>query len=161
MWSFFYRCCISVLYTWCSLLIVLVAHISFQLFQGAGTAIRPHLPDLVCCMLECLSSLEDQRLNYVEVSPCSIYNLSCVIFFFLFYFILFDDEWQSMHMISCGLTINYYIIFATFLLYTIFIVFLCKTVACGKCRNSDRKTWKSANSSRERFANVGNPWSVS
>ncbi|KAL5994756.1 hypothetical protein ACLOJK_024810 [Asimina triloba] len=33
---------------------------------GAGVAIRPHLPDLVCCMLESLSSLEDQRLNYVE-----------------------------------------------------------------------------------------------
>lgn len=35
--------------------------------QGAGNAIRPHLSDLVCCMLESLSSLEDQGLNYVEV----------------------------------------------------------------------------------------------
>lgn len=35
--------------------------------QGAGIAIRPHLSDLVCCMLEGLSSLEDQGLNYVEV----------------------------------------------------------------------------------------------
>lgn len=39
----------------------------FPLFQGAGIAIRPHLSDLVCCMLESLSSLEDQGLNYVEV----------------------------------------------------------------------------------------------
>lgn len=35
--------------------------------QGAGVALRPHLPELVSCMLESLSSLEDQRLNYVEV----------------------------------------------------------------------------------------------
>ena len=35
--------------------------------QGAGIAILPHLSDLVCCMLESLSSLEDQGLNYVEV----------------------------------------------------------------------------------------------
>jgi len=35
--------------------------------QGAGIAVRPHLSDLVCCMLESLSSLEDQGLNYVEV----------------------------------------------------------------------------------------------
>ncbi|CAD6254932.1 unnamed protein product [Miscanthus lutarioriparius] len=34
---------------------------------GAGPALRPHLPELVSCMLECLSSLEDQRLNYVEM----------------------------------------------------------------------------------------------
>eukprot|EP00268_Persea_americana_P062214 TRINITY_DN795_c0_g1_i5.p1 TRINITY_DN795_c0_g1~~TRINITY_DN795_c0_g1_i5.p1 ORF type:complete len:1799 (+),score=364.65 TRINITY_DN795_c0_g1_i5:189-5585(+) len=38
-----------------------------KLSKGAGIAIRPHLPDLVCCMLESLSSLEDQRLNYVEL----------------------------------------------------------------------------------------------
>ncbi|KAK9169653.1 hypothetical protein Syun_001793 [Stephania yunnanensis] len=38
-----------------------------KLSKGAGTAIRSHLPDLVCCMLESLSSLEDQRLNYVEL----------------------------------------------------------------------------------------------
>lgn len=37
-------------------------------YQGAGVALRPYLSDLVCCMLESLSSLEDQRLNYVEVS---------------------------------------------------------------------------------------------
>ena len=37
------------------------------LIQGAGIAIRPHLADLVTCMLESLSSLEDQGLNYVEV----------------------------------------------------------------------------------------------
>lgn len=40
---------------------------SLLISQGAGAAIRPHLSNLVCCMLECLSSLEDQRLNYVEV----------------------------------------------------------------------------------------------
>ena len=39
----------------------------FLLLQGAGIALRPHLSDLVCCMLESLSSLEDQGLNYVEV----------------------------------------------------------------------------------------------
>ncbi|KAF5195325.1 Proteasome-associated ecm29, partial [Thalictrum thalictroides] len=38
-----------------------------KLSKGAGIAIRPHLPELVCCMLESLSSLEDQRLNYVEL----------------------------------------------------------------------------------------------
>lgn len=35
--------------------------------QGAGQAVRPQMPDLVYCMLESLSSLEDQRLNYAEV----------------------------------------------------------------------------------------------
>lgn len=35
--------------------------------QGAGIAIRPYLSDLVYCMLESLSSLEDQGMNYVEV----------------------------------------------------------------------------------------------
>lgn len=43
-----------------------------KLSKGAGTAIRPHLPDLVCCMLECLSSLEDQRLNYVELHAANV-----------------------------------------------------------------------------------------
>ncbi|PAN41168.1 hypothetical protein PAHAL_8G022100 [Panicum hallii] len=38
-----------------------------KLAKGAGPALRPHLAELVCCMLECLSSLEDQRLNYVEM----------------------------------------------------------------------------------------------
>ncbi|GAB2277082.1 hypothetical protein Dimus_011791 [Dionaea muscipula] len=37
-----------------------------KLAKGAGIAIRPHLSDLVTCMLESLSSLEDQGLNYVE-----------------------------------------------------------------------------------------------
>ena len=43
--------------------------------QGAGVALRPHLSDLVCCMLESLSSLEDQGLNYVEVVRCIIVYL--------------------------------------------------------------------------------------
>ncbi|KAJ1274098.1 hypothetical protein BS78_05G036600 [Paspalum vaginatum] len=38
-----------------------------KLAKGAGPALCPHLPELVSCMLECLSSLEDQRLNYVEM----------------------------------------------------------------------------------------------
>ncbi|PKI57789.1 hypothetical protein CRG98_021856 [Punica granatum] len=38
-----------------------------KLAKGAGVALRPHLADLVCCMLESLSSLEDQGLNYVEM----------------------------------------------------------------------------------------------
>ncbi|XP_020242083.1 proteasome-associated protein ECM29 homolog isoform X2 [Asparagus officinalis] len=46
--------------------------IVMKLSKGAGTAIRPHLPDLVCCMLECLSSLEDQRLNYVELHAANV-----------------------------------------------------------------------------------------
>ncbi|KAL0419487.1 UNVERIFIED_CONTAM: Proteasome adapter and scaffold protein ECM29, partial [Sesamum radiatum] len=37
-----------------------------KLAKGAGIAIRPYLSDLVCCMLESLSSLEDQGMNYVE-----------------------------------------------------------------------------------------------
>ncbi|KAM0057039.1 putative armadillo-like helical, proteasome component Ecm29 [Helianthus debilis subsp. tardiflorus] len=37
-----------------------------KLAKGAGIAIRPHLSELVVCMLESLSSLEDQGLNYVE-----------------------------------------------------------------------------------------------
>ncbi|KAL0371036.1 UNVERIFIED_CONTAM: Proteasome adapter and scaffold protein ECM29 [Sesamum angustifolium] len=36
-------------------------------WKGAGIAIRPYLSDLVCCMLESLSSLEDQGMNYVEL----------------------------------------------------------------------------------------------
>jgi len=36
-----------------------------KLAKGAGPALRPHLAELVSCMLECLSSLEDQWLNYV------------------------------------------------------------------------------------------------
>lgn len=38
-----------------------------ELSQGAGVTVRPYLNDLVCCMLESLSSLEDQGMNYVEV----------------------------------------------------------------------------------------------
>ncbi|CAB4308928.1 unnamed protein product [Prunus armeniaca] len=34
--------------------------------------IRPHLSDLVCCMLESLSSLEDQGLNYVELHAANV-----------------------------------------------------------------------------------------
>lgn len=45
----------------------MICTVCFRL-QGAGVALRPHLSDLVCCMLESLSSLEDQGLNYVEVS---------------------------------------------------------------------------------------------
>ncbi|KAK1280870.1 hypothetical protein QJS04_geneDACA015003 [Acorus gramineus] len=46
--------------------------IVMKLSKGAGTAIRPHLPDLVCCMLESLSSLEDQTLNYVELHASNV-----------------------------------------------------------------------------------------
>lgn len=46
--------------------------IVMKLAKGAGLAIRPHLPDLVCCMLESLSSLEDQRLNYVELHAANV-----------------------------------------------------------------------------------------
>ncbi|KAL4365021.1 hypothetical protein AHAS_Ahas07G0064400 [Arachis hypogaea] len=42
-----------------------------KLTMHAGTAIRPHMADLICCMLESLSSLEDQGLNYIELhSKC-------------------------------------------------------------------------------------------
>jgi hypothetical protein len=51
--------------------------------QGAGIALRPHLSDLVCCMLESLSSLEDQGLNYVEVCvKLASYGSSMLIFLF-------------------------------------------------------------------------------
>nr|XP_010922049.1 proteasome adapter and scaffold protein ECM29 isoform X3 [Elaeis guineensis] len=43
-----------------------------KLAKNAGIAIRPHLPDLVCCMLDSLSSLEDQRLNYVELHAANV-----------------------------------------------------------------------------------------
>ncbi|XVE59843.1 hypothetical protein DITRI_Ditri05aG0079400 [Diplodiscus trichospermus] len=43
-----------------------------KLAKGAGIAVRPHLPDLVCCMLESLSSLEDQGLNYVELHAANV-----------------------------------------------------------------------------------------
>ncbi|OWM69124.1 hypothetical protein CDL15_Pgr025311 [Punica granatum] len=43
-----------------------------KLAKGAGVALRPHLADLVCCMLESLSSLEDQGLNYVELHAANI-----------------------------------------------------------------------------------------
>ncbi|OMP08278.1 Armadillo-like helical [Corchorus olitorius] len=43
-----------------------------KLAKGAGTAVRPHLSDLVCCMLESLSSLEDQGLNYVELHAANV-----------------------------------------------------------------------------------------
>lgn len=38
-----------------------------KLAKTAGSSIRAQLPDLVVCMLESLSSLEDQRLNYAEL----------------------------------------------------------------------------------------------
>ncbi|KZV44445.1 hypothetical protein F511_19346 [Dorcoceras hygrometricum] len=38
-----------------------------RLAKGAGVTVRPYLNDLVCCMLESLSSLEDQGMNYVEL----------------------------------------------------------------------------------------------
>ncbi|CAM6051034.1 unnamed protein product [Sphagnum compactum] len=48
-----------------------VRHLSIntimKLVKGAGNAVRPQMPDLVGCMLESLSSLEDQRLNYAEL----------------------------------------------------------------------------------------------
>lgn len=43
-----------------------------KLAKGAGVAIRPHLTDLVTCMLESLSSLEDQGLNYVELHAANV-----------------------------------------------------------------------------------------
>ncbi|XP_030455687.1 uncharacterized protein LOC115676805 isoform X2 [Syzygium oleosum] len=43
-----------------------------KLAKGAGVALRPHLADLVSCMLESLSSLEDQGLNYVELHATNI-----------------------------------------------------------------------------------------
>ncbi|KAL1347958.1 uncharacterized protein [Arachis hypogaea] len=43
-----------------------------KLTKHAGTAIRPHMADLVCCMLESLSSLEDQGLNYVELHAANV-----------------------------------------------------------------------------------------
>ncbi|CAK9863286.1 unnamed protein product, partial [Sphagnum jensenii] len=48
-----------------------VRHLSIntimKLVKGAGNSVRPQMPDLVGCMLESLSSLEDQRLNYAEL----------------------------------------------------------------------------------------------
>ncbi|MCO5551056.1 hypothetical protein L7F22_004553 [Adiantum nelumboides] len=38
-----------------------------KIAKNAGSSIRPLLPDLIVCMLESLSSLEDQRLNYAEL----------------------------------------------------------------------------------------------
>lgn len=38
-----------------------------KLAKNAGSSLRPQLPDLIVCMLESLSSLEDQRLNYAEL----------------------------------------------------------------------------------------------
>ncbi|CAN1830461.1 Proteasome adapter and scaffold protein ECM29 [Linum perenne] len=46
--------------------------IVMKLAKGAGVALRPHLPDLICCMLESLSSLEDQGLNYVELHAANV-----------------------------------------------------------------------------------------
>ncbi|KAL8170504.1 hypothetical protein V2J09_022308 [Rumex salicifolius] len=43
-----------------------------KLAKGAGIALRPHLSDLVGCMLESLSSLEDQGLNYVELHAANV-----------------------------------------------------------------------------------------
>ncbi|KAL4027472.1 hypothetical protein IC575_010638 [Cucumis melo] len=43
-----------------------------KLAKGAGLAIRPQLSDLVCCMLESLSSLEDQGLNYIELHAANV-----------------------------------------------------------------------------------------
>ncbi|CAI9106154.1 OLC1v1005230C2 [Oldenlandia corymbosa var. corymbosa] len=43
-----------------------------KLAKGSGVAIVPHLPDLVYCMLESLSSLEDQGLNYVELHAANV-----------------------------------------------------------------------------------------
>ncbi|KAF3455353.1 hypothetical protein FNV43_RR05803 [Rhamnella rubrinervis] len=43
-----------------------------KLSKGAGIALRPYLSDLVCCMLESLSSLEDQGLNYVELHAANV-----------------------------------------------------------------------------------------
>ncbi|XVF04907.1 hypothetical protein REPUB_Repub05bG0125300 [Reevesia pubescens] len=43
-----------------------------KLAKGAGIAVRPHLSELVCCMLESLSSLEDQGLNYVELHAANV-----------------------------------------------------------------------------------------
>lgn len=38
-----------------------------KLVKGAGSAVRKVLPDVVVAMLEALSSLEDQKLNYAEL----------------------------------------------------------------------------------------------
>ncbi|GBG83689.1 hypothetical protein CBR_g37490 [Chara braunii] len=38
-----------------------------KITKGAGPKIRAQMPELVACMLESLSSLEDSRLNYVEM----------------------------------------------------------------------------------------------
>ncbi|XP_022153027.1 proteasome-associated protein ECM29 homolog isoform X2 [Momordica charantia] len=46
--------------------------IVMKLAKGAGSAIRPQLSDLVCCMLESLSSLEDQGLNYIELHAANV-----------------------------------------------------------------------------------------
>ncbi|XP_019163794.1 PREDICTED: proteasome-associated protein ECM29 homolog isoform X2 [Ipomoea nil] len=43
-----------------------------KLAKSAGISLRPHLPDLVYCMLESLSSLEDQGLNYVELHAANV-----------------------------------------------------------------------------------------
>ncbi|KAF7852405.1 hypothetical protein BT93_L0950 [Corymbia citriodora subsp. variegata] len=43
-----------------------------ELTKGAGVVLPPYLADLVPCMLESLSSLEDQGLNYVELHATNI-----------------------------------------------------------------------------------------
>lgn len=51
----------------------------FPYLQGAGPAIRPQLSDLVCCMLESLSSLEDQGLNYIEVGLVNLFGMNSIV----------------------------------------------------------------------------------
>eukprot|EP00850_Spirogloea_muscicola_P011192 SM000068S20624 [mRNA] locus=s68:662290:671519:+ [translate_table: standard] len=45
-----------------------------KIVKGAGPAVRPHVPDLVATLLESLSSMEDQRLNYAEVGLATLHQ---------------------------------------------------------------------------------------
>ena len=40
--------------------------------QAGSAEIRPHVPEMVKCLLEALSSMEDSRLNYIEQHAASV-----------------------------------------------------------------------------------------
>ena len=63
-----------------------------KMSKSAGALLKPHIPLLVCSLLEALSNLEPQYLNYLSLHIASnedAQNKVCTVFYFMYMYFVY------------------------------------------------------------------------
>ena len=75
-----------------------------KMSKSAGALLKPHIPLLVCSLLEALSNLEPQYLNYLSLHIASnedAQNKVCTVFYFMYmYFVYLKCSYFSLSVFS-------------------------------------------------------------